>query len=104
MKTLISLIKYAIKSSVPVDLLFIFAAIKLSGTLAGRSEAEMGVVAFERWAKRSTSATINELVFASKSFTEVATRRRMNQRARYCVPRIKKRFQQLNMKTNVIYV
>jgi len=64
----------------------------------------MAYLAFERWAKRSTSATINELVYASKSFVEETTRKESAKKTKYTVPRTKKRFQQLKAKSNVIYV
>lgn len=69
-----------------------------------KSESEMAATAFERWAKRSTLATINELTYAAKPYVEESHKRETSKKVRYAVPRTRKRFQQLKAKSNVIYV
>lgn len=65
---------------------------------------EMAAMAFTRWAKRSTVATINELTYASKIYLEHSNKREAIKKVKYAVPRSRKRFQQLRAKTSVIYV
>lgn len=75
-----------------------------TGAHMEKSVSEMAASAFERWAKRSTLATINELTYAAKPFIETAKKKEATRKSKYSVPRTKKRFSQLKVKSNVIYV
>ncbi|XP_067934357.1 uncharacterized protein [Watersipora subatra] len=79
-------------------------SIKRTGSHMDRGDNEMAAMAFERWAKRSTLATINELTYAAKPYVEQLHKREISKRIKYSIPRTRKRFQQLKAKTSVIYV
>ena len=82
----------------------LFAGIKRTGAHMDKSDSEMGAMAFEKWAKRSTLATVNELTYAAKPYVDETQKREVNRRMKFAVPRARKRFQQLKAKSNVIYV
>ncbi|KAF6018962.1 hypothetical protein EB796_022724 [Bugula neritina] len=75
-----------------------------AGAHMDKEPSEMAAMAFEKWAKRSTAANINELTFAAKPFLEESSKKELSKKVKYSVPRTKKRFQQLRAKPSVIYV
>lgn len=74
------------------------------GEQTDKSPIDMAVIAFEKWAKRSTSASVNELIFAAKPFTSAHMKRELTRKTNFCVPRVPRRFRHLEVKADVIYV
>lgn len=74
------------------------------GEQTDKSPGDMAVVAFEKWAKRSTAASVNELTFTAKPYTSANAKKEFGKRANFCVPRAPRRFRHLELKANVIYV